>query len=173
MSAMSRRLTVVALIAVVLAAWTAVASAHTPDTIPGDAVRDAVAASDLPAAAWQTAETAPSHPWYLLVLVLVLAMLAALRRRPRAAIGLALVLCLAVFAFESGVHSVHHLSDNAGRASCAIATAGAHVSGAVADPGTGEPSALASPERLVVEPLPHVEGRSPAAHHGRAPPLAA
>jgi MYXO-CTERM domain-containing protein len=168
---MSRRLTVAALTAVVLAAWTAVAFAHAPETVTADTVHHSVAGAELPAASWQAAEGAASHPWYLFVLVL--AMFTAVRRRPRAAISLAIVLCLAVFAFQSGVHSVHHLDDSAGRASCAIATAGAHMSGAVADPGTGEPSALASPERLVVELLPHVEGRSPAAHHGRAPPLAA
>ena len=39
----------------------------------------------------------------------------------------ALLLVLAVFAFEDGLHSVHHGLDQAQAASCQVAAAGAHL----------------------------------------------
>jgi hypothetical protein len=38
-----------------------------------------------------------------------------------------LVLALAMFTFEDGVHSVHHLPDHAGATPCAVAAASTHV----------------------------------------------
>jgi hypothetical protein len=57
-------------------------------------------------------------------------------------------LIVAVGAFESGVHSVHHLNANDG-------------------------GILSSSERLVLDPQPNGETHSLPAHQGRAPPLPA
>jgi hypothetical protein len=66
-------------------------------------------------------------PWPLTLGVVagLLAGLAA-RRQPRRALVLALVALLAVFAMESGIHSVHHLGERAA-STCAIAAAAGHL----------------------------------------------
>ena len=80
-----------------------------------------------PALSWTAAPTPVPVPWHVIALLAGLAALG--DRRPRRALGLALILLLAVFAFESGVHSVHHLADPARGEHCAVATASQHVSG--------------------------------------------
>jgi hypothetical protein len=92
---------------------------------------------------------------------------------PRRALVLGLGLLLAIFAFESGLHSVHHGFDAKQYDECSIAAASAHLSAVSADgvldasvvliaiPRTAEPDLAAPPTRLL-EP-----------HQGRAPPLAA
>src|SRR5687768_749326 len=67
------------------------------------------------------AATPEATPIWPFVAVLVAAALAALP--PRRAVALALVLLLALFAVESGVHSVHHLADQQGAAQCVVAAA--------------------------------------------------
>ena len=94
-------------------------------------------------------------------------------RRPRRALALTIVLVLALFAFENGVHSVHHLSDRTTATACAVASATTHVTGAPVDAGTPEAIILPSLERLVLDHQPDLVVRSLAAHQGRAPPLAA
>jgi len=64
-------------------------------------------------------------PWLLVVGALGAALVS--HRRSRRVLGLALVLLLCVFAFEDGLHSVHHGVGRAERAACAIATASAHL----------------------------------------------
>jgi hypothetical protein len=54
------------------------------------------------------------------------------RRRP---LALALVLIALVFAFENGVHSVHHLGSPSEAAHCAVAVAGTHSPGVVGEAG--------------------------------------
>lgn len=54
-------------------------------------------------------------------------------RRPRRALVFAVVLLLAVFAFEDGLHSVHHLVDRSTK--CAVAVAAAHLNATAADDG--------------------------------------
>jgi hypothetical protein len=92
-------------------------------------------------------------------------------RRPRRALALAIVLILALFAFENGVHSVHHLNDlrhlddlRSGL-TCHVAAASAHLSGTPVDATT--------PEYLVVQHQPAVDALSLSAHQGRAPPISA
>jgi hypothetical protein len=121
-----------------------------------------------PALSWTAAPTPVSVPWHLLALLGGLAALGA--RRPRRALGLALILLLAVFAFESGVHSVHHLADPARGEHCALAAASQHVSGT-------EVSAVIAAESLPQTPHEPALG-APAARvrligpeQGRAPPI--
>jgi hypothetical protein len=63
-----------------------------------------------------------------LVATLVLVVLAAVIARARRASILALSFLLIMFALESAVHSVHHLSDSAQAENCAVASAAANVS---------------------------------------------
>jgi hypothetical protein len=124
----------------------------------------ALVAPDL---SWSAAPSPVPVPWHLAALLVGIAALGA--RRPRRALGLALILLLAVFAFESGVHSVHHLSDPARGEHCGVASASQHVSGT-------EVTAVMVAERLPEAPHPLVLDAPPARvrfigpEQGRAPP---
>ncbi len=142
-------------------------SAHAP----ADAIVAATVV-DLPsAAAWQAAAPPIGLPWMAVIVVALLGIVSA--RRPRRALALTIVLVLALFAFENGVHSIHHLSDRTTATACAVASATTHVAGTPVDAGTSEAIILPSLERLVLDHRPDLVVRSLAAHQGRAPPLAA
>ena len=143
------------------------ASAHAPADV-------AVTATviDIPSTAtWHPAPAPPALPWMGIVVGALVAV--AVARRPRRAVALAIVFVLALFAFETGVHSVHHLNDHGSGATCAVASGTAHVTGTLVDGGAGETLVLESLERLVLDSRPNVEIRSLAVHQGRAPPLSA
>ena len=79
-----------------------------------------------PGLALSAAPEAPGLPWPLL-----LAALAAMGlgwRRPRRAVAFALILLLAVFAYEGGLHSVHHGADVKQMARCPVGAAAVHLS---------------------------------------------
>jgi hypothetical protein len=83
-----------------------------------------------------------------------------------------LIALLAVFTFEGGVHSVHHVGDEHAAAQCAVAAATSNLSGA-----SPSPVELIAPTRTDgAEPSLEL-GRlpQPFAHpaQGRAPPLLA
>jgi hypothetical protein len=175
----------VALIAVPLAvvavlAASAPAGAHPASPVAAEMLRTPVPDIQPAAATAPGDPIPPSSPWSLPLAAVVLGVLgcsalaiAGARRHPRRALVLGLGLLLAVFAFESGVHSVHHGLDAKQYNECSIAAASAHLS-AVAVDGvlhasvvliaarrTAEPDLAAPPTRLL-EP-----------HQGRAPPLSA
>ena len=77
------------------------------------------------------APEAATVPWAALLGALGAAAL--VWRRPRRALTFALVLLLALFAFEDGLHSVHHGVDTSRMASCALAAAAAHLSATAVD----------------------------------------
>jgi hypothetical protein len=117
--------------------------------------------------AWKSAPALPGVPWVALLALAVSTAVGA--RRPRRTLALALVLVLALFAFETGRHSVHHLSDR-GPASCAISLVSQHEAGALADC-----IAIAAP-RVIVGPGLHPSHpgtsviRSLGPDQSRAPP---
>ena len=76
----------------------------------------------------------PGIPWPALLGALIAVVLG--WRRPRRALVLAVVLLLAVFAFEDGLHSVHHLVDRSQLNKCAVAVAAAHLNATAADDGS-------------------------------------
>ncbi len=95
----------------------------------------------------------------------------AMRRRPRLAIAASLVGLLAVFVFESGVHSVHHLGETGRGAACHVAATSEHLSGTETDgvvaghvPGPLHVAVLGWSLSLV--PF-----HAPSPHEGRAPPV--
>jgi hypothetical protein len=121
-------------------------------------------------AAWSAAPAPPAIPWPSLFAVAAVIIVA---RRPRRALALAIVLILGLFAFENGVHSVHHINDLQSGAACSVAAATVHVAGTPVDGTTAELLILPSQERLVLQQQPNFEALSLAVHQGRAPPLAA
>jgi hypothetical protein len=97
----------------------------------------------------------------------------AVRRRPRLAIAASLVVLLAVFVFESGVHSVHHLGETGRSAACHVAATSEHLSGTETDGVVvgyvpGPPRVAVLGWSLSVVPL-----QAPSPHEGRAPPVSA
>jgi hypothetical protein len=52
---------------------------------------------------------------------------------PRRALTAGIVLLLGIFAFETGVHSVHHLADARDASECRVASAASHVTGTTVD----------------------------------------
>jgi len=140
------------------------------------------AAAEVPAAppstmAWSPAPTPPGVPWP--ALLGAAAALIISWRRPRRALALAVVLILGLFAFENGVHSVHHLNDlrhlddlRSGP-TCSVAAATAHLAGTQVDGTTQEHLVLTSQERVVLPQQLSFNASSLAAHQGRAPPISA
>jgi hypothetical protein len=136
-----------------------------------------VPAAPASGATWTSAPSLPAVPGPA-VLAAAAALLVAWRR-PRRALALAIVLVLALFAFENGVHSVHHLNDLRhledlrSRLTCHVAAAMAHLSGTPVDTTTLESLVLPSYEGVVVPTQSAVAARSLSAHQGRAPPRSA
>lgn len=150
-----------------LLGWAHVALAHTrlaPVPAPLAPVEQKLG----PEALWIAG--APAHDLTLVWLLGALAVALALgaRRSPRRAASLGLAVLLALFAFESGVHSVHHLDDPS--ADCAVASASVYVPGADIVPVHAATILLAA-----TDPLPVVEPHALPARfirpdEGRAPP---
>jgi len=111
----------------------------------------------------------PGLPWP--AILLLLGAVAAARPRPRRAIALALVLVLAVFAFEDGLHSVHHGFDPAKTPTCTIAAAVQHLSATAVDhlapAETDLPPAIMAVEGNPLDPA----SRFLCPDQGRGPPL--
>jgi hypothetical protein len=143
------------------------AHAHVPPQV--DAVAVAVDLSPDVELNLVAAPTMPGLPWPAILVAAVIGLLAA--RRPRRALALGLSLIVMVFLFETGVHSVHHLSTRGHADQCVLASASGHISGVDADP----PSNAAPPLQPSGEIALFVE--SPAIDHdvrpdqGRAPPV--
>ena len=126
-----------------------------------------IAAAALENLTWFAAPAPATVPWPLLAAAIAMAALGA--RRPRRALALMLIVLAAVFAFESGIHSVHHLGDRDGAQQCAVAAASQHVAGTeihagVADATPAESSLLAASGALVTR------ARFTGPDQGRAPP---
>ncbi len=85
-------------------------------------------------------------------------------------VALALVLLLTVFAFEDGLHSVHHGLDQAQASSCAVAAVGTHLSATAVD-GAAQSDVILPVVALAAEPRPSDPiARFTSPDQGRAPP---
>ena len=112
---------------------------------------------------------APSLPWVLVALAAA-AIMTLVRPGWRRAVGVTLVVLLAVLAVEQSVHSVHHLAARTPTA-CVVAAAAGHLA-AIADGGVPTLPALVVAPRTLAELAPSRAlgidiGRDPA----RAPPF--
>jgi len=172
---MSSRLALIgALVLTALVSWCAPVWAHPALKAAAPLPAPQAAA---PTATWTAAPAPPAVPWP--AMLVAAAALSAVWRRPRRALALAIVLILAVFAFENGVHSVHHLNalghheDLRSGMTCHVAAATAHLAGTPVEATTQESLVLPLHERVVVAPQPAADALSLSAHQGRAPPLSA
>lgn len=164
---MSRGFVAAATAGLLLLGWAHVASAHTrlvPVPVPPAPVEQNLGPEALLIAA------APAHDltvvWLLGTLVVALALGG--RRSPRRAAALGMAVLLALLAFESGVHAVHHLDDP--DAHCAVASASVHAPSAEVAPADAGLILL-----VATDPLPVVEPRALPARfirpdEGRTPP---
>jgi hypothetical protein len=175
-----RRPRAVALIAMSLAGLAvlgaaAPAGAHTAAPVVIEVLR--TSAPDLPPVGAPD-PVSPVDPASLLLPAIVLGALVGLgiegaRRHPRRALVVGLGLLLVIFAFEDGLHSVHHGFDAKQYDECTIAAASAHLSALSVD------SVLAtSVVQVATEGAVESDSASPLLrlldpHQGRAPPLAA
>jgi len=147
--------------------------AHPPAVASVDAVDPvSVAGAALPApmAAPTPAipTAAPLAPMVLLTAALGVALTA--RRR---ALATALALVTIVLAAETGVHSVHHLTDQQAATECVVALASANVHGTAGSPSAADAVRVAVPIGAVVAPAPQRPGARPSRpDEGRAPPAA-
>jgi hypothetical protein len=101
---------------------------------------------------------------------LAIAVLSLLPRRRLRLGAVAFGVLLAIAAFETAVHAVHHLGDAEGAARCVVASVASHVSGMAEPPQTDPPSLGATePCVAVVDPL-QPDTRPLGPQRGRAPP---
>lgn len=116
------------------------------------------------------ASTSPDFPWQVVLAGLAAVAFGAHRRRRRV-LAFALVLLLVTFAFEVGLHSVHHGADPHQIADCAAAAASAHLSatpvaclvaGEVTLPAVATTTEI-DPSRSPLSPLRPDQGRAPPA----------
>ena len=125
--------------------------------------------ADLPATVLRAAPPGAGPIPLVLGLVAGLVLVAVSRRQPRRAFVLALVVLLAAFAVESGIHSVHHLGERSATA-CVLAAAAGHLTLGLQDVSSAVgallgPTGTIADERLAVPAAPGL-GRVLA----RAPP---
>ena len=135
---------------------------------PSPPTATAVATAPGPSAVVAASPTAGS--WWV---VLALTALTLGRRRPRRGLALGLCLALAVFAFASGFHSVHHLGARDPSHQCAIASIAAQAPADLAMSVDFEPTL-----ELERRSGAHADDRAPAGQalrpdSGRAPPALA
>src|SRR5438034_433251 len=123
---------------------------------PSPPTATAVATAPGPSAVVAASPTAGS--WWV---VLALTALTLGRRRPRRGLALGLCLALAVFAFASGFHSVHHLGARDPSHQCAIASIAAQAPADLPMPVRFEPTLEPAP-RSGAPPGPGAAGCGPA-----------
>lgn len=125
---------------------------------------------ELPPTTLEALTAATPSPGGLAALVAAMAVALLLVARSRRAVAVACFALLLVVAFESGVHSVHHLTDQPG-GQCVVASASAHIGGvAVVTVAFDRPAQVISP--VAPAPTGAPAARPAAPDLGRAPPLA-
>ena len=122
---------------------------------------------EAPASANAIPRAAPSAVAGLAVALALLLIARASRRGVAAAASIALL----VLAFESGVHSVHHLGDTRGAAQCSVASAAPHLVGSPAEPPSVSPAVAPGGDGLIVAGAPALSSCPFRPDAGRAPPL--
>jgi hypothetical protein len=153
---------VLLVVAALVAAAAAPVAAHTVPAAPALVIVPALTES------LTSAAPAPTPPWGVIAVVVVAALVVAWR--PRRVIALALVLVASVLAFETGVHSAHHLGQAEDAARCVVAGMTAQLSADLVDTTLDAQPLLVLERRLPALASPVVAARSVAPDAGRAPP---
>lgn len=118
----------------------------------------------------RAAPPSPGLSWPVLLGAFILVAIG--RPRARRALAIAIVLLLALFAFEDGIHSVHHLLDRS-QAKCTVAVAAAHLNATTADDGGVADVILPAPAVATEIAQPDPVALFPSPVQGRAPPIVA
>jgi hypothetical protein len=116
-----------------------------------------------------SAAPAPAPPWTAIVVVAVAAL--AVAWRPRRVVALALVLVAGVVAFETGVHSAHHLGQADEAARCAVAAMATQLNADLVDITLDAVPVGVFATRITALAPPAVAARLVAPDAGRAPPV--
>jgi hypothetical protein len=125
---------------------------------------------ELPPARLETLAAAAPSLDGLATFVAAMAVAMLLVARSRRAVAFACLALLLVVAFESGVHSVHHLGDQPD-ARCIVASASVHIGGvAVTTVAFDRPAEAVT--AVAVTPTGAAAARPAAPDLGRAPPIA-
>ena len=118
----------------------------------------------------ETLSAGTPSPSGLGTLVAAIAVAMTLMGRRRRAVAVVCMALLLLVAFESGVHSVHHLTDQPD-GHCVVASASVHIGGvAVATVAFDRPAETMS--AVAFTPVGSLSARPAAPDLGRAPPLA-
>jgi hypothetical protein len=156
------------------------ASAHTPVPAIGSPVRptDAPTRDSVPSAGSREVDVSrvssevPLSTAPILLLLLGATAIASYHVKPRRLFAAVLILGLAMFAFEAGVHSVHHLGQIRHADECLFASASAHLAALAPDAICLDVPAGATVFRQAESHSAPVH-RPIAGQHQRAPPLSA
>jgi hypothetical protein len=111
----------------------------------------------------------PTLPWTAVAVLATAALVAAWR--PRRAVAVGLMLMLGLLAFETGVHSTHHLGQPDEFSRCVVAGVSAQLSADLVDVTLDTPPSPVPNTPLVVPAAPAVAARVVAPDAGRAPPV--
>src|SRR5581483_6066481 len=146
-----RRALALALLALVTLVVAAPAAAHTP-SVAAPVVVGPVLTETLTSAAPE-----PTAPWLAITLLAGAALVAAWR--PRRALAVVLILVVGVLAFETGVHSTHHIGRSA-TASCTVEGVAAQLSAGVVQIALDVPPVPLQQPRVAAAPAPIVAARA-------------
>ena len=102
--------------------------------------------------------------------LLALALLASLIRAPRRVAVGAVAVLIAILAFETGVHAVHHLGDTHAASHCVVASVAPHLGGTADAPATAIPHLHVTTQAVVFAELVVLSGRPVGPAPVRAPP---
>jgi hypothetical protein len=92
---------------------------------------------------------------------------------PRRALTVGIVLLLGIFAFETGVHSVHHLAEARDASECRVASAASHVTGTPVDTAAAEHLVVRTSLTLLPTASWSLSSRPLGQHEVRGPPAPA
>jgi hypothetical protein len=162
--------TILTLVGLLLLGTVTSAGAHVRPVLLAEAPAIDMPEPAAPPGGPQLAAPAPPAPATLGLTVVLTLVLALGIVAPRRTLVTAIVLVLGVLTVETGVHSVHHLTDRQAAADCVVASATAHVHGAT---DVTAPDAIWLPTPLGIAPLLTVDrpaGRPSRPDAGRAPP---
>jgi hypothetical protein len=157
-------------VAALLAGAAAPALAHRPPAAPALPEAAGVVVPIAPLTeVLSSAAPVPAPPWAAIALLAVAAL--AIAWRPRRAVALALVLVVGVLAFETGVHSAHHLGKADEAARCAVAGLATQVNGDLVHTAFDAVPLDVLATGLPASGSPVAVARAIAPDAGRAPPV--